>query len=73
MCVWCVVCARVSACTYVRVYLGMYVCMRVGTHARIVASEGMDGCMYWCLFQVSGLQVDRRIAGPYQGWNSRTK
>lgn len=29
--------------------------------------------MYWCLFQVSGLQVDRRIAGPYQGWNSRTK
>lgn len=75
----CCVCVSVCVhvCTsvprYVCTYVCVYVCIRVGTHACIVASEGLDGCMYWCLFQVSGLQVDRRIAGPYQGWNSRTK
>lgn len=72
----CVVRAWVFVCTYARTYVRMCACTYVCAQARrfvSLTSEGMGGWMYWCLFQVSGLQVDRRIAGPYQGWNSRTK
>lgn len=48
-------------CMYVCVSVWVFLCALM--HVCIVTSDGM----YWYLFQVSGLQVDRRIASPYQG------